>query len=106
MEYVSDMFDGNEVYTLLDEQKVAYENIITLATTSAGKKTIIVNGGPGTGKSVVAMNAFVKLLKLGKNLKFVAPNASFKIRKGLKPGCWPVLPGPGHLKRKETLMLK
>ncbi|TGE37675.1 DUF2075 domain-containing protein [Desulfosporosinus fructosivorans] len=78
VEYVSDMFDGNEVYTLLDEQKVAYENIITTATKATEKSTIIVNGGPGTGKSIVAMNAFVELLKQGKNLKFVAPNASFR----------------------------
>lgn len=40
--------------------------------------TILVNGGPGTGKSVVAMNVFVDLLKAGKNVQFVAPNSSFK----------------------------
>lgn len=78
IEYVADMFDGNDVYTLIDEQKLAYENIITYATTAEKKRTIIINGGPGTGKSVVAMNAFVALLKKGKNLKFVAPNASFR----------------------------
>ncbi|SDH04091.1 DUF2075 domain-containing protein [Desulfosporosinus hippei] len=78
IEYVADMFDGNAVYTLLDEQKLAYENIITYATTAPEKRTIIINGSPGTGKSVVAMNAFVALLKRGKNLKFIAPNASFR----------------------------
>jgi len=78
VEYVSSMFKGNEVYTLLDEQKVAYSNIIHCATTATDKTTIIVNGGPGTGKSVVAMNAFANLLECGKNIKFVAPNASFR----------------------------
>ncbi len=78
VEYVLDMFEGNEVFTLLDEQKVAYENIISYATSAERKTTIIVNGEPGTGKSVVAMNAFAALLKKEKNLKFVAPNASFK----------------------------
>lgn len=78
VEYVANMFDGNDVYTLIDEQKLAYENIITYATTAEKKRTIIINGGPGTGKSVVAMNAFVALLKKRKNLKFVAPNASFR----------------------------
>ena len=78
IEYVADMFEGNDVYTLIDEQKIAYENIITYATTAEKKRTIIINGGPGTGKSVVAMNAFVALLKKGKNIKFVAPNASFR----------------------------
>lgn len=78
VEYVSSMFDGNEVYTLLDEQKVAHANIIRYASTATQKTTIIVNGGPGTGKSVVAMNAFADLLRSGKNIKFVAPNASFR----------------------------
>lgn len=78
VEYVSSMFEGNEVYTLLDEQKVAHANIIRYASTATEKTTIIVNGGPGTGKSVVAMNAFADLLESGKNIKFVAPNASFR----------------------------
>ncbi len=78
VEFVSDMFSGNEVYTLLDEQKVAYSNIIKYAGDADKKTTIIVNGGPGTGKSVVAMNSFVTLLEKQKNIKFVAPNASFK----------------------------
>ena len=78
VEYVSNIFDGNEVYTLLDEQKVAYSNIIDIALNANDKTTIIVNGGPGTGKSVVAVNALVCLLKKSLNLKFVAPNASFR----------------------------
>lgn len=78
VEYITSMFQGNQVYTLLDEQQVAYANIIEHALNSNGKKTIIVNGGPGTGKSVVAMNAFVKLLNEEMNIQFVAPNASFK----------------------------
>lgn len=78
VEYVANMFNGNQVYTLLDEQKIAYENIIDAALQSTKKRTIIINGGPGTGKSVVSMNAFVTLLKNDKNIKFVAPNASFR----------------------------
>jgi len=78
VDYITSMFQGNEVYTLLDEQQVAYANIIEHALNTEGKKTIIVNGGPGTGKSVVAMNAFVKLLNENMNIQFIAPNASFK----------------------------
>lgn len=78
VEYVSEIFKGNPVYTLLDEQMVAYANIIDIAEKARTKTTMIVNGGPGTGKSVVAMNAFVKLLKTGLNVRFVAPNASFR----------------------------
>ena len=78
VEYVSEIFKGNPVYTLLDEQMVAYANIIDIAVNAKTKTTMIVNGGPGTGKSVVAMNAFVELLKQGLNVRFVAPNASFR----------------------------
>ncbi|WP_312652542.1 DUF2075 domain-containing protein [Proteiniclasticum sp.] len=78
VEYITSMFQGNQVYTLLDEQQVAYANIIEHAMNGDSKKTIIINGGPGTGKSVVAMNAFVRLLNEDMNIQFVAPNASFK----------------------------
>ncbi len=78
IDYVVEMFKGTDVYTLIEEQKIAYENIVSYALNSTGKCTIIINGGPGTGKSVVSMNAFIKLLKSDKNIKFIAPNASFR----------------------------
>lgn len=76
--YVADLFAGNPVYTLMDEQQVAYANIVKYADSAKKRTTIIVNGGPGTGKSVVAMNAFVHLLSEEKNIRFVAPNAAFR----------------------------
>ncbi len=78
IEYVSDLFAGNSVYTLLDEQQIAYAKIIKYASHATRRTTILVNGGPGTGKSVVAMNAFVYLLKKEKNVCFIAPNSAFK----------------------------
>ncbi len=78
IDYVDDIFKGNKVFTMLDEQQVAFAQIMKQAADAKHRVTIIVNGGPGTGKSVVAMNAFVELLKLGKNVRFVAPNAAFR----------------------------
>lgn len=78
VEYVSDIFNGNPVYTLLDEQMHAYATILNRALNARKKTAIIINGGPGTGKSVVAMNAFVSLLNRGHNVRFIAPNASFR----------------------------
>mgnify|MGYP003489117489 CR=1 FL=1 len=78
VDYVADVFEGNPVYTLLDEQKVAYSDIVDISLKTKNKTAIIVNGGPGTGKSVVAMNAFVTLLEKRLNVRFVAPNASFR----------------------------
>lgn len=75
---VNEMYCGNEVFTLLDDQQVAYANIMKYAGARDKKRTIIINGNPGTGKSVVAMSAFVGLLNKGKNIRFVAPNATFR----------------------------
>lgn len=78
IDYVSSMFAGNKEFIMLDEQLVAYSNIIYAAKEAKCRTTIIVKGGPGTGKSVISMNAFGELLKNEKNIKFVAPNASFR----------------------------
>lgn len=78
IDHVDGLFRGNAEFILLDEQKVAYETIISLAKDPSRKKTIIIKGGPGTGKSVISMNALGGLLKHKLNAKFVAPNASFR----------------------------
>jgi uncharacterized protein len=78
IDHVDSLFKGNSNFILLDEQKVAYETIINLARKQDRKRTIIIQGGPGTGKSVISMNALGGLLKSKLNVKFVAPNASFR----------------------------
>ncbi|GIO88209.1 ATPase AAA [Paenibacillus faecis] len=78
IDHVDGLFKGNAEFILLDEQKVAYETIISLAKDTDRKKTIIIKGGPGTGKSVISMNALGGLLKQKLNAKFIAPNASFR----------------------------
>ncbi len=78
IDHVDGLFQGNSEFILLDEQKVAYETIMTHARSLDGKKTIIVRGGPGTGKSVISVNAFGGLLREELNTIFVAPNASFR----------------------------
>jgi Uncharacterized conserved protein len=78
-DFVSELFNGNPSYNLMEKQYTAYEYILQYSLKSDGRKrTIIVNGGPGTGKSVVAMNALVSLLNEKKNVRFIAPNAAFK----------------------------
>ena len=50
---------------MIDEQKVAYEMAMDMARESYiddKKRVLIVEGGPGTGKSVVAINLLVDLL--------------------------------------------
>ncbi|AJY74287.1 DUF2075 domain-containing protein [Paenibacillus beijingensis] len=78
IDHVHALFEGHSDFVLLDEQKIAYETIISLAKKQDTKKTIIIKGGPGTGKSVISMNALGGLLRSKLNTKFVAPNASFR----------------------------
>jgi len=79
IENVTSLFRGNEAFTLIDDQAVAFEKIVhQCSLPSQRKRVIIVEGGPGTGKSVVSMNVFGKLLSQGKYVNFVAPNAAFR----------------------------
>ncbi|KQO14675.1 DUF2075 domain-containing protein [Paenibacillus sp. Leaf72] len=78
IDHISALFDGNSDFVLLDEQKVAYETIVTLAKKQDKKRTIVIKGGPGTGKSVISMNSLGGLLRNSLNVKFVAPNSSFR----------------------------
>ncbi|QDH21213.1 DUF2075 domain-containing protein [Saccharibacillus brassicae] len=78
IDHVDGLFKGNSAFVLLDEQKIAYETIMSLAKNANRKRTILIKGGPGTGKSVISMNALGGLLKHKLNVKFVAPTASFR----------------------------
>lgn len=58
------MINGNEEFVMIDEQKVIYEHARYLAKEACNtgkKKTLIVKGGPGTGKSVLAIQLLVHL---------------------------------------------
>ncbi|CAM4410819.1 DUF2075 domain-containing protein [Paenibacillus alkaliterrae] len=78
VDHINALFEGNSEFVLLDEQKIAYETIVSLAKKQDKKRTIIIKGGPGTGKSVISMNALGGLLRNSLNTKFVAPNSSFR----------------------------
>ncbi len=80
MEHVSNVIKGQPEYVLLDEQKVVYEKV--LACAEAGfqdyKKTaLIVRGGPGTGKSVIAINLMSDLLHKGLNAHYATGSKAF-----------------------------
>jgi DUF2075 family protein len=73
------MIDGNEEFIMIDDQKVAYESIMrTVRNCIKGnkKKTIIIEGGPGTGKSVLAINLLVKICNMNLNCQYVTKNAA------------------------------
>ena len=75
---VSKMLKGNQEFVMIDDQKVVYENAVALACKASAKKkqVLIVQGGPGTGKSVVAINLLVALTQKGLLSKYVSKNAA------------------------------
>ena len=64
------MLEGNEEFVLLDDQRVVFEKALALKP----KSVFIVKGGPGSGKSVVAINLLAEFLKKGKNVRYVTKN--------------------------------
>jgi uncharacterized protein len=75
---LSSMLKGNQEFILIDEQKVVYETALKLAreATDEVKNVLIVEGGPGTGKSVVAINLLVELIKRGQLAQYVTRNSA------------------------------
>lgn len=75
---LSSMLSGNEEFVLIDEQKVAYETALQLAKLSSGEKknVLIIQGGPGTGKSVLAINLLVELTKRELVAQYVTRNSA------------------------------
>lgn len=74
---ISSMLKGNEEFVMIDEQKVVYSTVKKIdekALKERKKYTVIVQGGPGTGKSVVAMNLLVALKQY--NVSYVTKNAA------------------------------
>jgi len=68
----------NKEFVLIDDQKLVYETALELAgkASEGRKQTLIVEGGPGTGKSVVAINLLVELTAREKVVKYVTKNAA------------------------------
>lgn len=76
---ISNMLKGNREFIMIDDQKVVYETILQLACKSKAdmkKRTIIVEGGPGTGKSVVAINLLAELTKRGQFAQYASKNSA------------------------------
>ena len=75
---VGSMLKGHEEFVLLDEQKTVLEKIVKATTDSltGQKQVIVINGGPGTGKSVISINALARLTGQRLNARYVTPNAA------------------------------
>ena len=80
MQHVANVIRGKSEYVLLDEQLIVYDKVYTLAQKSyhdAKKHAIIIKGGPGTGKSVIAINLMADLLEREINAHYVTGSKAF-----------------------------
>lgn len=75
---LSSMLTGNDEFVMIDDQKVVYETAKQLAQRSSvdNKNVLIVEGGPGTGKSVLAINLLVELTKAEQLVQYVTRNSA------------------------------
>jgi DUF2075 family protein len=76
---LNSMLKGNEEFIMIDEQKVFFEEALNQAIDSVKngiKQVMIVQGGPGTGKSVLAINLLVKLIDQGLVAMYVTKNSA------------------------------
>ena len=74
------MLCGNEEFKMIDEQAVAYDFIMDAIRKSqkdGRKHVIIIQGGPGTGKSVLAINVLADCIrKLQLNASYITKNSA------------------------------
>lgn len=82
---VSGLLQGKQEFVLVDDQKLVFETALQAdAKAHKGldkgkaprKQVVIVQGGPGTGKTVVAVNLLAALLQRQRNARYVSKNAA------------------------------
>jgi DUF2075 family protein len=80
LDHISAVVDGEPRFILLDEQRVVFERALAEAKrgfSDLRKRVVLVQGGPGTGKSVLAANLLGKLSKAGLNTQYTTGSMAF-----------------------------
>ncbi|MDG5788866.1 DUF2075 domain-containing protein [Evansella sp. AB-P1] len=76
---LNNMLQGNREFIMIDDQKVVYETALQLANDAVRtntKQVLVVEGGPGTGKSVLAVNLLVEATNRSLVAQYVTKNAA------------------------------
>lgn len=96
------MLCGNKEFEMVDEQAVAYDYIINSikeAQKDLKKHILIIKGGPGTGKSVLAVNVLADCIStLGLNASYITKNSAPR-------NCYQALLAKGNAKKMVDLKL-
>ena len=73
------LMKGNKEFMLLDEQAVVYDmclKTMNQCLKDMKKRTILISGGPGTGKSVLAINLLKQFITKKLNASYVTKNSA------------------------------
>lgn len=76
---LASMLQGNEEFVLIDSQRLVFDTAMLIAhrhKKKQKKQVMVVEGGPGTGKSVVAINLLVKMTQQDLVAQYVTKNAA------------------------------
>lgn len=80
LEHTKTMINDQQIFNLIDDQIAAYNKIMHEAKKLSkikDKSVIIVKGGPGTGKSVIALEVMGELLRKGKEVYHATGSSAF-----------------------------
>ena len=80
LEHVANVIAGRPEFILLDEQLVVFEKVTACIRRSihdSKQRAVLIKGGPGTGKSVVAINLMSELSRAGYNAQYATGSKAF-----------------------------
>jgi len=80
LEHTSKMINEQQIFNLIDDQIAAYNSImhrVKMITKTKEKSLVIIKGGPGTGKSVIALEVMGELLRQGKKVMHATGSSAF-----------------------------
>lgn len=80
LDHVSEVIKGRSEYVLLDEQQVVFNAVLGLVRGGyhhKQKTVMLVKGGPGTGKTIIALNLMAALSGDGYNVRHATGSRAF-----------------------------
>lgn len=80
LDHAHKLITNEKAFSLLNEQLVAKNLIVSKirqADKQPGKSVVIIQGGPGTGKSVIALNLLAEAAGRGKTVSYACKSKSF-----------------------------
>jgi DUF2075 family protein len=80
LDHVGNIVKNKKEYVLLDEQLIVYDKVLSIASLGFHKRRkniIVIKGGPGTGKSVIAVNLLADLSLKGYNTHYATGSRTF-----------------------------